>query len=250
MGVVYKQRKSEYLKVVRPYLDKNFLISFEQEVHRLERESELILGYELLRNGYDLQKKNDERGPDFLVSHESKKIWIEVVTPNQGDYPRFKDSENFETGTLAEVNVKNCKLKIASAIKDKKEKYVNYQQNGVVSEDDLKIICVNVYNLDAGMKSCPHCVSILYGIEEVWSINPKTHDQEMEFLDYPLILKSSGNDVKVGFFEQQDYKNIDGVLWFGYSLGTIYPDKCAIQFLANKGRMERVGKPVSELSNS
>ena len=241
MSVVYEQRKSEYLKVVTPYLDKNFLLSLEDNACRLERESELIVGYELLSNGYCLQKRTTEKGPDFLVIHEGKKIWIEVVTPNQGAYLRFKTTENLGPGTLTEISVENCKLKIASAIKDKKDKYIGYQQNGLVVSDDVRIICINVYNLDAGMKSCPHCASILYGIDEMWSINPKTYEQRTGFLDHLPILKPSGNNVRVGFFNQQDYGNIDGVLWFDYSLGTIYPDKCIIQLLANNGRKMKVG---------
>ncbi len=80
----YEKRKAEYIKIVQPYLDSNFLVELKQEGRRIERESELILGYELLRNNFKLQEKLSDKGPDFLLIHNDKKVWIEVVTPNEG----------------------------------------------------------------------------------------------------------------------------------------------------------------------
>ena len=76
-------------------MDKDFSNLIEQEGHRLERESELILACVLLKNKCALQEKSIKKGPDFSLVYENKKVWIEVVTPNEGTHPRFK-----YTGTL------------------------------------------------------------------------------------------------------------------------------------------------------
>jgi hypothetical protein len=238
--MISKQRKLKYLKIVTPYLDKNFSIPLEPKEVRLERESELILGYELLQNKYDLRKKLSNEGPDFLLIYKNKKVWIEVITPNEGSYPIFKNDTNVGTGGLQEINVENCKQQIASGIKAKKDKYILYQQKKIVNADDIKIIGINVYNLDSGMETCPFVVSVLYNKREIWFFDSKTNKKETEFVKHPPIQKPSGNKVYLGLFDQADYQCIDGVLWFDYSLGTIIPEKCNVQFLANRGRKKKI----------
>lgn len=237
----YEQRKLDYFEKIRLYLDTDFLSQIEQESHRLQRESELILGHEFLKNGYNLQRKSKNEGPDFLLTYGDRRVWVEVVTPSG------RNEERFGSYLERESDQAKNKLGIASAISSKKSKFDEYQkgENSIVFMDDIKIICVNVYYLRSGSITCSNIANAVYGIKEAWLVDTRTYKLETDFLKHEPITKANGAIINMGLFDQNGYQEIDGVLWFDYSLGTICPERCNMEFLANKDRRGKIGNLFS-----
>src|SRR5689334_13838931 len=50
-----------------------------------QRLSEALVGHELLEKG--LRVRPSRKGPDFLVDHEGRNIWIEVICPEPSGLP-------------------------------------------------------------------------------------------------------------------------------------------------------------------
>lgn len=109
--------------------------------------SEALLGHELLDAGLEVQPSRD--GPDFLVMHEGRKIWIEVICPEPTGVP-----ENWlghEPNRRVTFPHEAILLRWASAIKEKTEKLLGnpekmklgYLKKGVVGPDDSYVIAVN-----------------------------------------------------------------------------------------------------------
>jgi hypothetical protein len=244
---MYDERLKEWYNGAKEYLDENFLSQLDIEEHRISKESELILAHELLSRKYSFKKRLKNGGPDFLLEYEGKKIWIEVVAPKEGDYPVLKNKVVSDNGGVSGVvDDKNCKIKISSALYDKTTKqYLDWIKKGIVKNNDVKVICINVCNLNDGPEYCPNVASVLYGIQRTFYVDDKALYGEWEA--HPPIQKpTSGTALEMGLFKQPDYKIVDGVLWFDYRLGR-YGD-CDIQFLANYNRKKLIGNLFSDLS--
>jgi hypothetical protein len=243
---IYDTRLKEWYDEVEEYLDKDFLSELSIEERRISRESELILAHELFIRKYEFKKRTRSEGPDFLLAYEGKTIWIEVVTPNEGNYPVLKNRIiNDNGGVSGVVDDKNCKIKISSVLKDKKDQYLKYREEGIARNDDVKIICINVCNLSDGPEYCPYVASVLYDIQLSFYVDAKFFVQEWE-VHPPIPKPTSGTELKMGLFSQPDFNDIDGVLWFDYRLGRI--GNCEIQFLANYNRKKLIGNLFSDLN--
>lgn len=243
---IYNTRLKEWYDEAKEYLDKDFLSELAIDDKRVSRESELILAHELLSRKYVFKKRPKREGPDFLLGYEDKIIWIEVVAPNEGNYPVLKNKVVSDNGGVSGVvDDRNCKIKISSALYDKTRQYLDWNKKDIARGNDVKIICINVCNLNDGPKNCPYVASVLYGVEPSYWVDTKSFVQEWE--DHPPIQKpTSGTKLKMGLFSQLDFNDIDGVLWFDYRLGR-YGD-CDIQFLANYNRKKLIGNLFSDLS--
>lgn len=204
----------------------------------------MIIGHELLVNGYQLKKFKTKKlpgGPDFLFDYKAKKVWVEVVTAREGEYPKNKWRDNRGN---AEIDENNCKLKLASVVWDKTKKYAEYmnKNNGIVKENDIKIICVNVFPFSGGSKSCPYMFNVLYGIEEETFLRrvriPEVYNG---FVRQGPIVNNSDTEIKFPLFVQEEYKDIDGVLCFDYSLDCSYPEEPGMHFYANLNRRKKIG---------
>ena len=100
---IYDTRLREQYEEVKEYLDKDFLKKLAIEGERISRESELILSHELFIRKYEFKKRPKSEGPDFLLAYEGKAIWIEVVTPDEGNYPVLKNRVVSDNGGVSGV---------------------------------------------------------------------------------------------------------------------------------------------------
>jgi hypothetical protein len=242
---IYDTRLREWYDEVKEYMDKDFLCELEIEENRISRESELILAHELFNRGYKFKKRPQSEGPDFLLEYEGKRIWIEVVAPNEGSYPVLKNQIKEEDGGVSGwIDENNCKIKISSVLYDKKGKYLGWKEKGIVRDNDVRIICINVCNLSSGPQYWPYVVSVLYGKQPGFYFDAKSQYVEIEV--HPPISKPTGNEIEMGLFNHPNYHDVDGVLWFDYHLGII-SENCEIQFLANYNRKKLIGNLFGNL---
>ena len=124
-------------------------------------------------------------------------------------------------------------------------KYDGYKN--IVDENDIRLICVNTYNFDGDVLLCSYIVSVLYGLDSEWLWDSQTSKTGSCFIEQKPVMKPTGSEIDLGLFVQEDYKAIDGVLWFNTSLPLWirYPEKFDVQFFANKGSREKIGELFS-----
>jgi hypothetical protein len=234
----------EYYAQLKPYLDSNFEDKYSNPESHLSCASELIVGYELLKSGYVLRKKaSGNEGPDFMFEFNQKRVWVEVVTPREGNQPFRKNVE--KVGGLAtswEVDVENCKLSIISVIKgNKAQQFSEWMKNGVIKTEDIKILAINTKAIDGGSLDFPFIVSVLYGLEEVHWTMPESLDSGVDYVPHKPLPKPSGNEVGLGLFSGNKVSIIDGILYLDYGPWTVGPGELKPQFFANQGRKGKIG---------
>lgn len=142
-----------------------------------QRLSEALLAHELLEAGLDVQPSRD--GPDLLVKHEGRNIWIEVICPEPSGIP--EDWLNHVPNRTVSLPHEAILLRWTAAIKEKAEKLlgnpenkiVGYLQKGVVAPNDAYVIAVNgrmlrgIFNGLFGISGFP------YAVEAVFAVGPR-----------------------------------------------------------------------------
>ncbi len=114
--------------------------------------SEALVAKQLAKVGLVPEKNRRAEGPDFLIMHKCRRIWVEVITPEPRglprDYPKLDGGwHSFPSGEIL--------LRWTAAIKEKTEKLLGidylrtgnisagYRQKGIVCRDDIYVIAVN-----------------------------------------------------------------------------------------------------------
>lgn len=131
--------------------------------------SEVLLADQLMRS--EICPIHKKEGPDFLIEHEGKRIWIEVITPEPTGIPDEWINNVF--GEAFSVPHQEILLRWTSAIKEKTYKCLGdseknhssqggYLRKGVVGDDDAYVIAVNGRLLRRG----PGIFSELLGISQ------------------------------------------------------------------------------------
>lgn len=90
--------------------------------------SEALPALELLNAGLDVRPSRD--GPDFLVMHEERKIWVEVICPEPNGVPEnwFTQESNRRVTFPHEAIL----LRWTAAIKEKAEKLLGNPEKNVL----------------------------------------------------------------------------------------------------------------------
>ncbi|HEY4517475.1 MAG TPA: hypothetical protein VJI74_01130 [Candidatus Paceibacterota bacterium] len=190
------------------FADKNFLSDVKRHFH--QRTWEMYLSCVLLDN--KIQISSEDRGPDILAKYEDRKVWIECVACERGD---GKDQvPSIVYGQAQNVPTDNMLLRIASALKEKYEKYRIYLANGIIKETDPFIIAINggAFGYPDGYFS-----SILRAVYAVGhptismpvSGGPTTHGVSR----VPFIEKKNGSKVPMTFFLEKEHEGISAVIY-------------------------------------
>lgn len=185
--------------------------------------SEALLARELLDAGLDVRPSRD--GPDFLVMHEGRKIWVEVICPEPTGVPEnwFGHEPNRRVTSPHEEIL----LRWTSAIKEKAEKLlgnpeknlVGYLEKGVVGINDAYVIAVNgrllrdVFNSFTGISQHP------FAVEAVFAVGPYqiTVDRSSKKVTdgkhqhRPIISKPTGSSVPAYTFLDPDFRAVSAI---------------------------------------
>lgn len=103
--------------------------------------SEILLDDKLSKAGIQITRKTS--GPDFLVEHEGKRIWIEVITPEPKEMPEEWINCNSKIIRTYNTPFDAIRLRWTGAIKDKSDKLQEYLKKGWVTHEDVYVIAVN-----------------------------------------------------------------------------------------------------------
>jgi hypothetical protein len=186
--------------------------------------SEVLLAHELLDAGIKLVPSRD--GPDLLIEHAERRIWIEVICPRPEGIPA--EWLGPPTGRAVSMPHEAMLLRWTAAIKEKAEKLLGnaklstkgYLQKGVVRSDDAYVIAVNARLLRGryfptvtGISQFP------FAAEAVFAIGPYAVQIDRETLELaggghqhrPLLRKPNGANVPAYTFLDPAFQPISAI---------------------------------------
>ena len=199
-----------------PYADDHFLTEIKRDFHA--RFWEMCLTCALLQRaqqqGYTVSCPKP--GPDVLIEHEGRRIWVEAVIATDGEAGKPDSVTPPELGKASTVPDEKIILRYRSAIGAKHLKHAGYLSNRIVSRDDPYIIAVNGYALsyrwaDAEMPRILKAVFPLGQLQFLFDRDTrKLTGSQHQFR--PNIDKLSGAEVSTNLFASEQCNGISAVL--------------------------------------
>lgn len=157
----------------------------------LERYSEMLFAWHFIQLGFLPTSKNE--GPDLLIEHSGKKVWIEIITPRlkapAGCTIEAQKAKRAIEDYLAPLQPKEVRttdipneqilLRWTGALKEKKDKLTGYLKNNIVQTEDIYVIAINSISLGHcgfdGISQYPNSVEVTFAIGPMQvTINRKT----------------------------------------------------------------------------
>lgn len=188
-----------------------------------QRLSEALLAHELLEVGLDLRPSHD--GPDMLIKHEGRNIWIEVICPEPTGVPA--DWLNHTVNSVVAFPHEAILLRWTAAIKQKAEQLLGnptkncagYLEKGVVMSSDAYVIAVNGRRLRNFFPSLSGISQFPFAVEAVFAVGPyaiKIDRNTRERADAghqhrPIVLKPNGSPVPAYTFLGPAFRPISAI---------------------------------------
>lgn len=176
--------------------------------------SEVLVARELTNVGLSIS--HPRAGPDILLEHEGRRIWIEVICPEPTGLPA--EWTNADRDQVRSLPHEAILLRWTAAIKQKAERLLGnatagvrgYLESGIVHADDGYVIAVNARLLRAGT-GFPELFGISqfpYAVEATFSVGPiQVHIDRntlatvgTDHQHRPLIPKPAGRSVPADTF--------------------------------------------------
>jgi len=213
-----------------------------------QRLSEALLAHEILDVDLDLRPSRD--GPDMLIKHKERKVWIEVICPEPTDVPaEWLDSQ---ANTVVNFPHEAILLRWTAAIKEKAEKllgnpqknHVGHIQRGVVSPHDPYVIAVNGRRLRGVFPSLYGISQFPFAVEAVFAVGPyqisidrnTLNSTEAGHQHRPVISNRSGSPVPAYTFLDPTFRPISAI-W------AVDIDECSI--VGNAKPMAVIHNPIA-----
>ena len=208
-----KEKFDALYQKYRPYADRHFLTEVKKKFH--QRTWEMYLGCVLLDRGINFASK--DHGPDFLIEHRGKKIWIECIACEKGNNP---DSvPDIIPNSVQSVQFDSMLMRISSALREKHKKYKKYLSDGTITSDDQFVIAVNSGELPLSFLDPSLIYRALFARgEPTLSVSSDGIFKEFELSTTPTIKKYNGSKVPMTFFLDKDHEGISAVM---YSYNTV-----------------------------
>jgi len=188
-----------------------------------QRLSEALLAHELLE--VDLDLRPSRGGPDMLINHKERKVWIEVICPEPTDVPA--EWLDCQANTVVNFPHQAILLRWTAAIKEKaekllgnpKEKSIGYIERGVVASHDPYVIAVNGRRLRGVFDSRYGISQFPFAVEAVFAVGPyqiRMDVDTQERLDAshqhrPFILKPNRSPVPADTFLDPMFRPISAI---------------------------------------
>jgi hypothetical protein len=182
---------------------------------------EMYLAAALLEAGISLVDRSERRSTDGGPDIEARPTtWIEAILATGGKTDqRVIEPEvaDFTIGaTAAWVPDDRMLVRIETAVRTKREKYVAYRNRGIVRDGEPYLIAVNGGSMPFGTidTDIPRVVRTVFGIGELtvtFDIATSTIVKE----EYPPLLsvKSGQNEVLLGLFARPEYAFVSAIIW-------------------------------------
>ncbi len=215
----------EMWKQYQPYADARFKEYFARDPDG--RYWEMYLAVNLLSAGKKLLPRDkhpggkEGYGPDICVLDKDKVIWIEAVAPDEGalsNPDRVPKIVPLSQGGKAEtVPKRQLQLRVSGAITSKRDAFERYTKDGLVSDEDVKIIAVSGCRLGLRCRTgrLPLPASVLFPLGDEYI----TFDREtMEVVDGGFhfsekIDRVGKSAVPRTAFQHPHFSQIAGLIW-------------------------------------
>jgi len=203
-----KERFDALYQKYHPYADRHFLTEIKKKFH--QRTWEMYLGCALLDRGIVFTSK--DIGPDILIEHEGKKIWIECIACEKGDgIDRVPD---LHYGVVQDVPSDEMLIRIAGALKSKFEKYKKYLEDGTVRDTDQFVIAVSRGDLGHVDAAIPLILRVVFAMGHQTITMPRNGSPSRSgWSTVPFVEKRNGSKVPMTFFLEKEYEGISGVIY-------------------------------------
>jgi hypothetical protein len=236
-GRVVREHCERLWAIYQPFAEPQFLAEFPVRFH--QRWFEMYLTATLIELGADVQHTTPP-GPDVLVYVGGRRVWIEAVCATGGE-PGLPDSVVQEP--CGHVPWDKIALRIRNSIEEKRNKYVKYLEQGIVSPGEPLLIALNIEQVPyASFDSPSYVFRALYGVgNQVIHLElpkggpPKAVGTSNEQL-LTINKLSSGAPVGTQPFIDASMSTIAGVIVSGHNSGsathrppdfTLYPNLTA-----------------------
>ena len=193
------------------FADPNFRDEFVCRTH--ERWFEMYITVSLIRAGHKVTCRKP--GPDILLKEDGRRIWIEATCATRGQPGRPDSVPCKETGGIHREPTDQYVLRVRNALDEKQRKYQRYMQSGIVTNNDLTVVAINVYLVDGlGPYIGWHFLRSLYGVGDR-TIHIGRYSGKVigtDNLSIDVIKKTSGADVDVRPFVGENTRHVSAVL--------------------------------------
>jgi hypothetical protein len=178
-----------------------------------------------LRKRDQLPKKERDEGPDFCIQKGRRKIWVEVIAPSPGD---------------------EDKLRIASALNTKADKFARYREKGIIGPNDSCVVAIaaSQFALEADAErgaGLPLPVTTVFPFgEEVVTIDPETAEFTSHSHRYAGQIERAEKEGKKPeavprtAFQNEYFSAIDGLIWSQRSTGNFLGNTDDLVYVHNQ----------------
>ncbi len=212
-----------------PYADPDFRQGFARDVDG--RFWEMYLGCTLLEAGRELlpvvERQRDGGQPDLCVREEGRRIWIEAITPDDGAAGPdqiVRPVPINQGGHLIAAPIRQAQLRTSSAFWTKAQKISRYLQQGVIAQDDKRIIAISASRFGAYVSEhpLPLIMTTLFPVGDAFvTIDTETEDVVEEgFHPSPEIQRQGGAIPRSAFLDHR-FSHISGVIWSRVGIGNL-----------------------------
>lgn len=190
------------------YADRHFLTEVKKKFH--QRTWEMYLACTLLDRGVVFS--SEDQGPDILIEDKDKRIWIECIACEKGaGVDRVPD---LHYGVAQNVPGDEMLIRIASALKEKHEKYKKYLEDGTVSDTDQFVIALSRGDLGHVDVIVPLVLRAVFAIgHPTWSISINGGHSKSGWSTIPFIEKQNGSKVPMTFFLEKEHAGISAIIY-------------------------------------
>lgn len=215
-------------QLYEPYADPDFRDGFARDVDG--RFWEMYLGCALLDAGHSLlpasERLREGGQPDLCVLTDEGRIWIEAIAPDDGDSGPdqiVRPVPINEGGGLAAAPVRQAQLRTTSAFWTKFQKVQQYLQQGVIADNDVRIIAISASRFGVYVPEHPPLImTSLFPIGDAYiTVVRETGDVvDQGFHAAPQIERRERPIPRTAFLDP-NFADVSGVLWSRVSLGNL-----------------------------
>ena len=203
---------------------------------------EMHLTCNLISKSFPVVPKKESKGPDILITDSIRRIFIEVVTCDEGaltNPDRVPERPVYIINTIRTAKAfpfpeNEILLRYTGKILDKYKQYIAYLEKGIVSASDSYIIALNSCKIrqailgdGIGGSALPLIVKAVLPIGHkavtISKLSGSALDWHYQYR--PNILRSSGSDVNPDLFLRDEYNGISGVLYSNTHVWNIFSSR-------------------------
>ncbi|CAO3429332.1 hypothetical protein [Azospirillum doebereinerae] len=183
-----------------------------------QRVWEMLVADRLMSAGFNVSSA--DKGPDFLVEKDGKKIWVEAIAPDIGDGPNRLPNSYISPKDSEEIDIpyQQILLRWTAAISEKRKKYIDFIESGVIEVSDPYVIAINSCLLGRngfiGASQYPAIVEVLFSVGPVsFIIDRETGEKFDNGRSYrPSVENKNKSDVSTSIFVRPDYSGISAII--------------------------------------